>query len=303
MDLSDKLDIKLTIPPIFGALMSRYTSFKTGGPADCIVFPVDDAELARLLMFFTARGIAYTVLGRGTNVLVADGGIEGAVIYLSECKGIEADGCAVTAKCGTLLGEVASFALNASLGGLECISGIPGSAGGGVCMNAGAYGSEMKDVVSKVSYINPSEPETVRVIGAEALAFDYRKSFFTKSDGIVTSVEFSLAPCDKKLIAEKMRACNAKRREKQPLNLPSAGSAFKRPPGYFAAQLIDSCGLKGRRVGGASVSEKHAGFIVNDAHATSQNVMDLIAFVQKTVFDKTGVVLEPEVKIIGRKQV
>jgi UDP-N-acetylmuramate dehydrogenase len=303
MDLSGKLDIKLTIPPIFGALMSRYTSFRTGGPADCLVFPVSDAELARLLAFFIGRGIPYTVLGRGTNVLVADGGVEGAVIYLSECKGIETAGRAVTAKCGTLLSEAAAFALNASLGGLECLSGIPGSVGGGVCMNAGAYGSEMKDVVSKVTYVDPSEPETVHVLGGEALAFDYRKSFFTQSGGVVTSVEFSLAHRDKKLITEKMRACNAKRREKQPLNFPSAGSAFKRPPGYFAAQLIDSCGLKGRRIGGASVSEKHAGFIVNDAHADVAKRLDLIALVQKTVLDKTGVTLEPEIKIIGRKQV
>ncbi len=302
MELSDKLDIKLTIAPVFGAMMSRYTSFRTGGPADCVVFPVDEAELAQLLKLFGSRGIPYTVLGRVTNVLVTDAGVEGAVIYLSEYKGIEINGHTVTARCGALLSEVASAALGASLSGMECLCGIPGTVGGGVCMNAGAYGAEMKDVVSKAAYIDPLEPEKMRALDRADLKFDYRKSFFSGSDYIVTSATFALEPQDKSAVAERMRACNAKRKEKQPINLPSAGSTFKRPPGYFAAQLIDECGLKGRRVGGASVSEKHAGFIVNDAGATSQDVLDLIALVQLVVFDKTGVAREPEVKVFGRRR-
>lgn len=302
MNYLEGSDIKLTLNPVFGALMSGYTSFKTGGPADCIVFPVNEAELKHLLVFFKTRGIPFTVIGRGTNILVTDGGIEGVVICLSECKGVEINGNNIISMCGTLLSEVAAYALGQSLSGLECLSGIPGTVGGCVCMNAGAYGAEMKDVVSKVFYINPADPEKTLVLCGDQLHFDYRRSFFTEHGGIVTSVEFTLKNGEKKAISEKMRVCNARRREKQPLNHPSAGSTFKRPPGAFAAQLIDECGLKGYRVGGAAVSEKHAGFIVNDKSATSEDVINLIAYVQRTVFDQKGVSLEPEIKIIGRKQ-
>ncbi len=298
--LSDRIINSLTIQPEYNVSMSRYTSFKTGGAADLVVFPVNEDELINILCDIKENGLSYTVIGRGTNILVADGGIEGVVIILTQFKGLSCKNAIVSAGSGTLLSEASMYAMKFSLKGLEPLSGIPGSIGGAVVMNAGAYGSEIKDVIRSVRYLD-LDSMLIRTIEKEDMAFDYRKSCFMNSDSIILSADFQLVKGEPDSIMSEMKRFNAMRREKQPLNYPSAGSVFKRPKGDYAARLIDICGLKGSKVGGAKVSEKHAGFIINYSNATSADVIELIEKVRRTVFVKTGIMLETEIKIIGRK--
>ena len=242
------------------------------------------------------------MLGKGSNLLVSDKGIRGAVLHLGgDFKKVEVlpDGRTLRAGAGAPLASVCALARERSLTGLEFAWGIPGSVGGGAYMDAGAYGGEMRDVVSRVLHLGPDgAPGEAR---GEELCFGYRKSRYTGGEDIITAVEFTLQPGDPAAIAGKMEELMARRKDKQPYDMPSAGSVFKRPQNGFAAALIEQCGLKGRRVGGAQVSEKHAGFIVNTGGATCQDVLELIAVIRKTVEEQTGTCLECEVRVTGEE--
>ncbi|NLW71066.1 MAG: UDP-N-acetylmuramate dehydrogenase [Eubacteriaceae bacterium] len=279
-----------------GELMSKYTSFKTGGPADIALFPSCEEDL-RTSMELT-EGMPRVILGNCTNVLVGDGGIEGAVIFTGGIKGITSEGNVITSHCGNLLSETANFAASLSLSGMEGLSGIPGSVGGGVYMNAGAYDYEIKDVVSLVRAMD--ENGTVTGFCAPLLDFGYRRSVFNENNMVILSAEFTLKEGKEEEIRAEMRELNARRRDKQPLEYPSAGSTFKRPEGYYAGELIEKSGLKGFAIGGACVSEKHAGFVINKGGATSKDILDLIEHIRGEVSRKFSVSLQPEIKMIGR---
>ena len=282
--------------------MARHTTFQIGGPADRFLTVENAAQLQGLLSCLRQAGIPYLVLGKGSNLLVSDKGIRGAVLHLGgDFKKVEVlpDGRTLRAGAGAPLASVCALARERSLTGLEFAWGIPGSVGGGAYMDAGAYGGEMRDVVSRVLHLGPDgAPGEAR---GEELCFGYRKSRYTGGEDIITAVEFTLQPGDPAAIAGKMEELMARRKDKQPYDMPSAGSVFKRPQNGFAAALIEQCGLKGRRVGGAQVSEKHAGFIVNTGGATCQDVLELIAVIQKTVEERTGTCLECEVRVTGEE--
>lgn len=280
--------------------MARHTTFQIGGPADRFLTVENAAQLQGLLSCLRQAGIPYLVLGKGSNLLVSDKGIRGAVLHLGgDFKKVEVlpDGRTLRAGAGAPLASVCALARERSLTGLEFAWGIPGSVGGGAYMDAGAYGGEMRDVVSRVLHLGPDgAPGEAR---GEELCFGYRKSRYTGGEDIITAVEFTLQPGDPAAIAGKMEELMARRKDKQPYDMPSAGSVFKRPQNGFAAALIEQCGLKGRRVGGAQVSEKHAGFIVNTGGATCQDVLGLIEEIQREVFAQKGVRLETEVRVTG----
>lgn len=282
--------------------MARHTTFQIGGPADRFLTVENAAQLQGLLSCLRQAGIPYLVLGKGSNLLVSDKGIRGAVLHLGgDFKKVEVlpDGRTLRAGAGAPLASVCALARERSLTGLEFAWGIPGSVGGGAYMDAGAYGGEMRDVVSRVLHLGPDgAPGEAR---GEELCFGYRKSRYTGGEDIITAVEFTLQPGDPAAIAGKMEELMARRKDKQPYDMPSAGSVFKRPQNGFAAALIEQCGLKGRRVGGAQVSEKHAGFIVNTGGATCQDVLELISIIQKTVEEQTGTCLECEVRVTGEE--
>ncbi len=279
--------------------MSAHTTFRAGGKASCFAEPTEE-ELAELMSFVTAEGLPYFILGNGSNVLFSDAGYDGLVISIGKNMAqIRTDGGAITAGAGALLSSVAAEALRQGLTGLEFASGIPGSVGGGVFMNAGAYGGELKDVISRVTALTPAgEKKTYRT---EELDFSYRHSIFTAEAAgeIVLSADFSLKEGDPDRIRETMQDLNARRREKQPLEFPSAGSTFKRPEGHFAGKLIQEAGLMGYAVGDAMVSTKHAGFVVNTGKASASDIYAVICHVQETVLEMSGVRLEPEVRLIG----
>lgn len=278
--------------------LSSHTTFQTGGPAAYFVSPKTEDGLQRLLKRLTETETPYFILGRGSNLLVSDKGYQGVVISLrGHFSQVEADGEKIRAGGGAMLSEVGNTALLSSLGGLEFAWGIPGTVGGAVRMNAGAYGGEMKDVVESVRVMD--REGNVKTLSAEELAFSYRESLISKSGLLVLSVCFHLANKDQGAIRNAMDTIRARRMEKQPLEYASAGSVFKRPEGYFAGTLIEACGLKGLRIGDACVSEKHAGFIVNLKNATSADVFRLITRVQEEVYQKTGVKLEREVLLLG----
>lgn len=282
--------------------MARHTTFQIGGPADRFLTVENAAQLQGLLSCLRQAGIPYLVLGKGSNLLVSDKGIRGAVLHLGgDFKKVEVlpDGRTLRAGAGAPLASVCALARERSLTGLEFAWGIPGSVGGGAYMDAGAYGGEMRDVVSRVLHLGPDgAPGEAR---GEELCFGYRKSRYTGGEDIITAVEFTLQPGDPAAIAGKMEELMARRKDKQPYDMPSAGSVFKRPQNGFAAALIEQCGLKGRRVGGAQVSEKHAGFIVNTGGATCQDVLELISVIRKTVEEQTGTCLECEVRVTGEE--
>ena len=282
--------------------MARHTTFQIGGPADRFLTVENAAQLQGLLSCLRQAGIPYLVLGKGSNLLVSDKGIRGAVLHLGgDFKKVEVlpDGRTLRAGAGAPLASVCALARERSLTGLEFAWGIPGSVGGGAYMDAGAYGGEMRDVVSRVLHLGPDgAPGEAR---GEELCFGYRKSRYTGGEDIITAVEFTLQPGDPAAIAGKMEELMGRRKDKQPYDMPSAGSVFKRPQNGFAAALIEQCGLKGRRVGGAQVSEKHAGFIVNTGGASCQDVLELIAVIQKTVEEQTGTCLECEVRVTGEE--
>lgn len=285
----------------FGALvnepMSEHTTLKLGGPADFLAFPHSAEEITALFAEAGAYNLPVTVIGHGSNLLVLDGGIRGLVICVGRnMKQITREGNRITAQAGAMLGRVAAEAADAGLTGLEFASGIPGTVGGGVTMNAGAYDGEMAQVVSQVRGVYPGGGALC--LSREEMDFGYRHSCVKDQNFIVTSVDFELQEGDPETIRARMAELNAKRAEKQPLDQPSAGSTFKRPEGFYAAALIDQCGLKGYSIGGAKVSMKHAGFLINNG-TSSQDFYDLMQKVQQIVEERVGVRLEPEIRIVG----
>lgn len=278
--------------------LRQYNTFHTGGNADIAIFPQTDLEVADSLRILRAEQIPFCIIGNGSNLLISDEGVEGVVIILSGLKGIITEGTELHVKSGSLLREIAYESMRQSLTGFEFASGIPGSVGGAIVMNAGAYGSEMKDVIIRVKVLDCIG--NIRTRENYECEFSYRESAYQTNGDTILSAVIELRQGDEELIRERMNALNEQRRLKQPLDYPSAGSTFKRPKGFFAAKLIEDSGLKGCRVGGAMVSEKHAGFIINYDNATSRDVSNLIDIVRETVFRKFGVELSAEVKLIGR---
>ena len=280
--------------------MSKHTTFKVGGPAEVMFLPESPEQVVEAIQAANAAGVPYIVVGNGSNLLVRDGGIRGLVILLGEgMAAIARVENVITAWAGASLARVAAYAQASGLSGLEFASGIPGTLGGGCAMNAGAYGGQLSDcLVDAQVYLNGE----VRTLTKEEMQMGYRTTLPLKAGGVVLSARFALTPDDPEAIAARMRELNQRRRDKQPLNFPSAGSTFKRPEGYFAGALIEQAGLKGRSVGGAQVSEKHAGFIVRTGDCTAADIIALIHIVQDEVKANSGVMLEPEIRIIGEER-
>ncbi len=278
--------------------MSEHTTFAVGGPADVLVLPKSVKEMSLAIRAARSLELPVTVLGGGSNVLVRDGGIRGVVIQLNQMmKVLSCNGTKILASAGYMMKDVCQFAQEQGLTGIEFACGIPGTLGGAVFMNAGAYGGEMSHVVSRVRTVNSTGG--VHTYNAPNLGFSYRQSRFQKSQEFVVEIELTLRQGNKAEIQQEMDDLMQKRRSKQPLEMHSAGSTFKRPPGYFAGTLIDQTGLKGLSCGDAQVSTKHAGFVVNTGHASARDVLQVIHEVQKRVEKAHGVHLEPEVRIIG----
>lgn len=279
--------------------MCNHTSFKIGGPADFFVAVRNDDELCLVLKALKEYSVPYFILGKGSNLLVSDKGIEGAVISLSYMDGISVAGEEITAMAGASLASVCMVALDNSLMGLEFAYGIPGSVGGALYMNAGAYDSEMSQAVVSCEYATDDGQK--RSINREDMQLGYRESIFRNQDMIITSVKFKLQKGRSEDIRARMEDYMERRKQKQPLEFPSAGSTFKRPEGHFAGALIEKNNLKGVSVGGAKVSEKHAGFLINYNGATSEDVKNLIKLVKETVLKADGIDLEPEVIFVGKE--
>lgn len=278
--------------------LMHYTYTHTGGPADWLAFPKNVEEVQTLVAYANDHQLPLTVLGNASNLIVRDGGIEGLTLILTRMNKISVSGNRVTAQAGAAYIETTIAARDHSLTGLEFAAGIPGSIGGAIFMNAGAYGGETKEVVESATVLLPDG--TVKRLNNEELDFGYRHSSVQDNHGVVLDATFSLQPGDHDEIAAKMDELNARRAAKQPLDLPSCGSVFKRPTGYFAGKLIHDAGLQGYTAGGAQVSTKHAGFIVNIDHGTANDYVAVIHHIQQTVKEKFGVSLQTEVRIIGR---
>lgn len=277
--------------------MKKHTTFRVGGPADVLVQP-DETALVAILALCRQYHVSYSFIGNGSNLLVGDKGIRGVVIEMTDPMGnIEVDGTKITAQAGAMLSKIANTAASNGLGGMEFAAGIPGSVGGAVVMNAGAYGGEMKDIIEKVYVLDENGVQLE--LDRDALDLGYRHSCIPEKKYIVTKVVLELVPRNEAEIRSEMKELNEKRAEKQPLQYPSAGSTFKRPEGYFAGKLIMDAGLRGYQVGGAQVSEKHCGFVINKGDATAADICQLMRDVSDKVQAQFGVVLEPEVKMIG----
>lgn len=273
-----------------------HTSFRIGGPAELFITPSSPLQASAALDGCRRLGVPFFVMGNGSNLLAPDEGVRGAVVaFGAAMSGIVRRGNTLIAEAGATLSQLCRFAQQEGLSGLEFAWGIPGSVGGAVRMNAGAYGGEIKDVVTEIHFLSPDG--TACSVPAQQAQFGYRTSRFVSGE-IVCSAVFSLVPGSPAAIDGRMAEILQKRVEKQPLDYPSAGSAFKRPKGAFAAALIDSCGLKGFSVGGAQVSEKHAGFVINTGNATAGDVLALLRQVQEEVLRQTGILLEPEIQIL-----
>ena len=283
----------------FNAPMKKYTTFKCGGNASLLITPDSVDVLGKIISFCDSKNIKPLIIGNGSNLLVTDNGIDGVVIKIgSQMSKIELlDETTIYCEAGASLKSLCMFALENSLSGLEFAYGIPGNVGGAVYMNAGAYGGEMKDVLYSVTHID--DKGNAGELSKDKLDLGYRYSAYTKNGYTITSAVLKLVKADKSEIKAAMDDKLQRRKDKQPLEYPSAGSTFKRPEGYFAGALIEESGLKGYTVGGAQVSEKHAGFVINKGGATSSDVITLIHNVQSIVKEKFGVTLETEVKIIG----
>lgn len=275
--------------------LAKYSSFRTGGKAANIIFPESTEELVTALR----ENPGAAVLGNLSNTLVLDGGIDGTVIITTKLNSVSVNGNTVTAAAGASMTSVAVAARDASLAGCEFLYGIPGTVGGGVFMNAGAYGGEIADIIENAVVFTPDGK--VATLSKDDLDLGYRTSKLQSTRYILLSAAFSLQSGNREVISSAMDDLMNRRMTTQPLDKPSCGSTFKRPAGNFAGKLISDCGLKGMSVGGAQVSEKHAGFIVNSGGATSRDILDLVQLVKKTVFEKTGVLLEEEIRIIGRE--
>ena len=277
--------------------MSRHTTFRVGGPAELMALPEDEGQLCAAARLAAEEGVLPLPVGNGSNLLVDDAGLDGFVLKaVPKVGAITGAGTTLTAGAGATLAQLAVEAANRGLAGFEFAHGIPGSVGGGVVMNAGAYGGELCQVVRQVRAMD--RQGRVRELGGEECDFSYRHSLFSGGEWLVLNATVELAPGDPQAIRSRMAELMARRREKQPLEYPSAGSTFKRPAGHFAAALIEQCGLKGLRVGGAQVSEKHAGFVINTGGAACRDILELMDQVRERVFRETGVTLEPEVKYV-----
>ena len=275
-----------------------HTTFRIGGPADCFLELENEEQLKKVRRYLELTGVSFFVLGNGSNLLVNDTGYRGIILQVgSKMNGISVQGNRVIAKAGATLVQAARTAMEHGLSGLEFASGIPGTVGGGVVMNAGAYGGEMSQAVVQVNVV--SRDGEILELDNETMEFGYRSSVIKHSPFIVTEVTFCLDRDDKDVIKGRMEELAMRRREKQPLEYPSAGSTFKRPEGHFAGKLIMEAGLKGFRIGGAQVSEKHCGFVVNTGNATAQDVRDVMTAVQNRVKGQFGVELEPEILFVG----
>lgn len=279
--------------------MSKYTTMRVGGPCDCIVFPDEISKIREVIDFCKNENITFFVIGNGSNLLVKDEGIHGVVIKLGHrFSKIELDGEYILAYAGATMPALSQLAKKNSLKGLEFACGIPGTIGGGVKMNAGAYGSQISDILYEVTYMD--EKEEIKTIKNKDCSFEYRKSIFTINPNyVILSAKFKLERGNIDEIENKMKENSLARKAKQPLEYPNFGSVFKRPEGYFVGKLVDDAGLRGYKIGGAQVSTKHTGFIVNVDNATCKDVLDLIGYVQTTVYNKFNVKLTPEVIIIG----
>ncbi|MTV82462.1 UDP-N-acetylmuramate dehydrogenase [Secundilactobacillus folii] len=277
--------------------LSKYTHTKTGGRADYLAFPKNLDEIQSLMVYANERELPITTIGNASNLIVKDGGIRGLVMILTEMKDIEVDGDLVVADAGASLIQTTKVAQSVGLSGLEFAAGIPGSVGGAIFMNAGAYGGEISMVADSILVLTPQAE--IKTIQRSDMDFSYRHSRVQDEHDVVVSATFKLQSGDRHEIQAKMDDFNARRAAKQPLELPSCGSVFKRPTGYYAGKLIHDAGLQGYQYGGAQVSTKHAGFIVNVDHATASDYLAVIAHVQATVLKEAGVQLETEVRIIG----
>ena len=280
--------------------MKRHTSFKVGGSADILVTPVSIFQLSEILKLCKRENVPILVMGNGTNLIVSDKGIRGAVIKIYDnLNGCSVENDTIRAYGGILLSKLSNVALENNLTVLEFASGIPGTLGGAVAMNAGAYGGEMRNVVFETEYMD--KDGELKVLRNEEHEFGYRTSFIQKQSGIVIRSVLKLRKGNKDEIKALMRDLTKRRQEKQPLDMPSAGSVFKRPEGHFAGKLIEDCGLRGYQIGGAQVSNKHCGFIVNTGNATARDIISLIRHVQATVKMKFGIDMQTEVKIVGEE--
>lgn len=278
--------------------MKKHISFKVGGPCDILVRPKSVEEIRNVMKVLKEKNIPFLIKGNGTNILIRDGGYRGVVIELSDnFNEVKINGSEVEVQAGELLSIIGKKVMEASLTGFEFASGIPGTLGGAIAMNAGAYGGEMKNIIKEVTLVDMDG--NVVTYNNKEMDFGYRHSVLTDTDMIAISAIISLEPGNYEEIKEKMEDLALRRRTNQPLEYPSAGSTFKRPEGYFAGKLIQDSDLKGSSVGGAMVSEKHSGFVINYDNATAKDITDLIEHVKKTVYEKQGVHLEEEVKIFG----
>ena len=279
--------------------MKNHTTFKIGGKAAFFIEPKNEGEIAEVLSAVKVFNKRFLVIGNGSNMLISDDEIDCVFIYigekLSEVKLLDEN--RIRCESGALLSKACNFALENSLTGMEELFGIPGSVGGAVYMNAGAYGGEIKDVI--LSCTTMDTDGNIHTYRKEELDLSYRHSRFSDKDEVILSADFCLEKGDKDEIKAEMKDFLSRRKDKQPVEFPSAGSVFKRPEGYFAGALIENCGLKGKQIGGAQVSEKHAGFIINRGNATAKDVLSLIELCQNTVKEKTGVLLEPEIRCLS----
>lgn len=279
--------------------LKYYAYTKVGGPADLLVFPATIEELQQMIQKATQLDVPFSILGNSSNVLISDAGMEGIVFMLTDLVQISVQDNQITAEAGAKIIDVSRTATEAAVTGLEFACGIPGSVGGAVYMNAGAYGGEIKDVVTSATVITP-EGE-IKELSHDTLDFGYRHSYIQQSRDTVVSVTFTLAPGNAEEIQETVADLTKRRETKQPLNLPSCGSVFKRPEGHYTGQLVQEADLQGYQVGGAQVSKKHAGFIVNIDHGTAQDYLDVIHHVQEVIWERNQVRLETEVRIIGKE--
>lgn len=297
VDLAKLQDILGTLTIKANEPLSNYTYTKTGGPADILVFPRSVEQVQRVLAAVKQENLPLTVLGNASNLIVKDGGIRGLVMILTDMQELVIEGNQLKAASGAALIEASRQAATAGLTGLEFACGIPGSIGGAIYMNAGAYGGEVKDVISQVQTM--TRDGQLKTYSRVDCDFSYRHSRFQEGDEVILGVTFDLAPGDQSTIDSKVAELTHLRQSKQPLEYPSCGSVFKRPEGYFAGKLIQDAGLQGYQVGGAQVSTKHAGFIVNVDHATATDYLAVIEHIRLVVWARTGVFMEPEVRIIG----
>ena len=277
--------------------LSKATTFRIGGNASYAAWPKSADELAALTVICRSAAVPFVVIGNGSNLLFDDDGYRGLVILTTAMSNVKREGNRLTVDCGVPLTRLASYAAKEGLGGLAFAYGIPGTLGGGIFMNAGAYGGELKDVILRVNWYDTERDEFGSYEG-EQNAFDYRESVYQKENKLILSAELALTDADPDAVRTEMEDYMQRRKDKQPLEYPSAGSAFKRYPGYFTAQLIDQAGLKGYAVGGARVSEKHAGFIINGGGATCRDVLTLIEAIKAEIRIRNGIEIEPEIRYI-----